>query len=107
VDFLERIFHISPDIGTGLTELSLLVVLAAVPLWYLFRKCSRQMQAYSHSLSAESKVSNTLPRCTAESRISTGLPKNGVISKVQCSREIDSLVASGGWAPGAAASRPQ
>jgi hypothetical protein len=34
VDFIERMFNISPDHGTGLTELAILVALCAVPLLF-------------------------------------------------------------------------
>jgi hypothetical protein len=31
MDFIERIFHVSPDGGSGLLEIAILLVLVAVP----------------------------------------------------------------------------
>lgn len=47
MDFLERIFHISPDHGTGLTEVSILVVLFAVPLLFAARRNRSKGSFYS------------------------------------------------------------
>jgi hypothetical protein len=34
MDFVERIFHISPDHGSGLTEIAIFAVLVAIPLLF-------------------------------------------------------------------------
>jgi hypothetical protein len=32
MDFMERIFHVAPDAGTGLLELAILLIVIAVPV---------------------------------------------------------------------------
>jgi len=38
MDFIERLFHVSPDGGSGLTELLYLVALSAIGLAIVFRR---------------------------------------------------------------------
>jgi len=38
MDFIERLFHVSPDGGSGVTELLYLVALSAVGLAIFFRR---------------------------------------------------------------------
>jgi len=43
MDFLENLFHIAPDNGSGLTEIALFAVLAVAPLLLALRlKTKRQ-----------------------------------------------------------------
>jgi hypothetical protein len=32
MDFIERIFHVAPDAGTGLLEIAILLIVIAVPV---------------------------------------------------------------------------
>jgi hypothetical protein len=46
MDFIERLFHISPDNGSGLTELALLTAVLAVPLLFaILRKRSKRPES--------------------------------------------------------------
>jgi hypothetical protein len=44
IDFIERLFHIAPDGGTGFLELSILVALLLVPVTVRAVRRHRRMQ---------------------------------------------------------------
>jgi hypothetical protein len=53
MDFIERLFHVDPDHGTGLLELAILAIAAVIPAVVIFLRKSAHRRALSRSFTTQ------------------------------------------------------